>query len=174
MAHYKGRIYIAGNETTAGAPTQIWSVSASSIVLPADAVLEGTVTTEEDCDGLAVDDKYFYLTCDNANDRLVRVDRTTFQSQLITDAIPLSTTKNDLHAHDFTNDGLADALYIKGEDETVRYVCGPSAAGPFWQDILLDFTSGTSSTGNYGLGFDRTGNVLWTYDDDTQELISIQ
>ena len=39
--------------------------------------------------------------------------------------------------------------------------------------LLVDF-GGPTTTSNYGLGFDPVGNVLWTYDDDTQELISIQ
>jgi hypothetical protein len=51
-------------------------------------------------------------------------------------------------------------------------VCGPAAAGPFWHDVLVDF--GGTTTTNHGLGFDSTANVLWAYDDDTQELISIQ
>jgi hypothetical protein len=173
MFPYKGRLYIATNEGTSTAVTEIWSVSTTAISLPAEAVLEGTVTGELDCDGITGDDHYFYLTCNNSNDHIVRVDRTTFQPELLTDRIPLNTTRNELHAHDFDGDGDADALYVKSDDETVRYICGPAAAGPFWQDTLVDF-GGTSTTGNYGLGFDSVGNVLWTYDDDTQELISIQ
>lgn len=173
MFHYNGRIYIATNETTAGAVTEIWSVPASAVSLPTNAVLEGTVVGEEDCDGITGDDHYFYLTCDNSNDRIVRVDRTTYQSELITDKVPLNLTRNELHAHDFNGDGIADALYVKSDDETVQYICGPGASAPFWHGTLVDF-GGPSTTSNYGLGFDPVAHVLWAFDDDTQELISIQ
>jgi hypothetical protein len=172
MVNYKGTIYIATNETTAGAGTQIWSVSPSAVSLPTQPVLVGTITGAEECDSLAIDDFYFYLTCDD-DDRIVRASRTTFQAQLITGAIPLNVTKNELRAHDTTGDGRADVLYVKNDDETVRYICGPGASGPFWHGILVDF-GGTATTSNYGLGFDPVANVLWAYDDDTQELISIQ
>lgn len=171
MFHYKGRLYIATNEYSG--PTEIWSVSDSAVSLPTPAVLEGTFSGENDCDSITGDDHYFYLTCDDSNNHIVRVDRTTFQSELITDAIDLSLTKNALHAHDFDGDGTADALYVKSDDEVVHYVCGPGGAPPFWQDILVDF-GGTSATSNYGLGFDPVANVLWAYDDDTLELITIQ
>lgn len=166
------RIYIATRETTSGAATEIWSVSASAVSLPAPMMREGTFA-EKYCSGLTGDAHYFYLTCADANDDIIRVDRMTFQTEVITSAIPLSLTKNDLHAHDFNNDGTADALYVKGDDETVHYVCGPGGAAPFWHDILVSFGSATT-TSNYGLGFDPVANVLWAYDDDTQELISIQ
>jgi hypothetical protein len=173
MFEYKGRIYIATNETTSGATTQIWSVSASAVSLPETPVLEASFSGEEDCDGLAGDDQYFYLTCDNGNDHIIRLDRSTQQTEVITSAIPLSTTKNELHAHDLNGDGKADVLYVKNDDESVRYICGPSAAGPFWQDILATFGS-TTTTSNFGLGFDPVSNVLWALDDDTRELIKIQ
>jgi hypothetical protein len=172
MAIYKNRIYIATNELTTGSPTQIWSVPASSVVLPQTPILEGTFTTEDDCDGLALDDHYFYMTCDNSNDHLIRVDRSTFQTEVMTTAVNLSTTKNELYAHDFNGDGTADALYLKTEDETVRYVCSPAGSPPFWSDILGSFGS-TTTTGNFGLGFDPVANTLWAEDDDTRELISI-
>lgn len=172
MFPYKGRIYIVTNESTSSDMTEIWSVSASAVALPTQAVLEGTVAVH-DCDGITGDDHYFYLTCDDSDDHIVRVDRTTFQAELLTDVIPLSATKNELHAHDFDGDGTADALYVKSDDETVRYICGPAASGPFWQGVLVDF-GGTSTTSNYGLGFDPVANVLWAYDDDTRELIHIQ
>lgn len=173
MFHYKGRLYIATNETTTGAATEIWSVSDSALVLPVVAQLEGTFTGEKGCDSITGDDHYFYLTCDDSNNHIIRVDRTTFQPELITDAIDLSTTKNELYAHDFDGDGTADALYVKSDDEVVQYVCGPAGAPPFWRDILVDF-GGTGTTSNYGLGFDPVAKMLWAYDDDTQELISIQ
>ena len=54
----------------------------------------------------------------------------------------------------------------------MRYVCSPASAPPFWSDILASFGS-TTTTGNYGLGFDPVANTLWAEDDDTRELISI-
>jgi hypothetical protein len=172
MTLYQGRFYVVTNESTSGAATEIWSVPASSIVLPQTPVLEGSFTTEEECDGLAMDDHYFYLTCDDSNNHLVRVDRTSFQTEVMTTSINLSTTKNDLVAHDFNGDGTADALYLKTDDETVRYLCSPAGAPPFWSDILASFGSATTTL-NYGLGFDPVANTLWAEDDDTRELISI-
>jgi hypothetical protein len=172
LAPYQGRIYIATNESTNGAATEIWSVNASTIVLPDTPVLEGSFTAEQGCDGIAVDDHYFYLTCDDGNDHLIRVDRTTFQTEVITSSIKLSATKNELYAHDFDGDGTADALYIKTDDETVRYVCSPAGSAPFWQDILATFGS-TTTTLDYGLGFDPVANTLWAEDDDNVDLISI-
>jgi ABC-type uncharacterized transport system permease subunit len=172
MAVYGGRIYIVTHEFSSGAPTQIWSVPASAVVLPQTPVLEGTFTTEQECGGIALDDHYFYLACDFSNNHLVRVDRTTFQTEVMTTSINLSTTRNELVAHDINGDGTADALYIKTDDETVRYLCSPAGAPPFWSDILASFGSATATT-NYGLGFDPVANTLWAEDDDTRELISI-
>ena len=171
--HDNGRFYFVTDEITAGIATEIWSVSANAISLPAGAVLEGTVLGEEDCDGISGDDDYFYLTCAN-NDRVVRVDRTTFASELITTAINLSLTKNELHAHDFDGDGTADALYIHSDEERVHYVCAPAGAPPFWTDVLAEFGTGVGGAANYGLGFDEVGGVLWAFDDDTAEFVSIQ
>lgn len=168
--HHGGRLYSVTDEITTGVDTQIWSVGASAVLLPTEAVLEGTVVGEEDCDGISGDDTYFYLACAN-NDRLVRVNRTTFQSELITDAIDLSLTNNAVHAHDFDGDGSADALYVQTDEERVQYVCGPAGTAPFWRDVLVEFGTDTAS---YGLGFDPVANVLWAFDDDTQEFVSIQ
>jgi hypothetical protein len=170
IAHHGGRLYLVTDETTVGAATEIWSVNASAILLPDAAVLEGTITGEGDCDGIAVDDHYFYLACADV-DHVVRVDRTTFAVEVLTDAVPLNLTKNEVHADDFDGDGAADALYVQSDEERVHYVCAPAGVGPFWRDILVDLGTGT---GNFGLGFDAAAGVLWTYDDDTGELVSIQ
>jgi hypothetical protein len=173
MFHDNGRFYVLTNETTAGAATEIWSVSDNASSLPTAAVREATLTGLLDCDGIAGDDFYFYLTCNDDNDHIVRVDRTTLQVELITDAIPLNLTKNELYAHDFDGDGRADALYVKSDNEVVNYVCGPGGAGPYWTDVLATFGSATT-TANYGLGFDPVANALWAYDDDERELVRIQ
>jgi hypothetical protein len=170
--HYKGRLFVVTDELTASDPTEIYSVSANAISLPETAVFEGPVSPLNDCDGLAVDDHYFYLTCDDSNDHIVRVDRTTFQPELITAAIPLSLSNNELHAHDLDGDGRADVLYVKTDDRAVHYICDPGGAPPFWTDVLVRF--GAPATSNFGLGFDPVANTLWAYDDGTQELISIQ
>lgn len=168
--HDEGRLYMATDETAAGVPTQIWSVATSTVLLPAIPRLEGTVTGEEDCDGIAGDDTYFYLTCGNG-DRVVRVNRTTFASELITTSIPLSLTINQVHAHDTGGDGRADVLYIVSEEERVHYVCDPGGSPPFWRDVLVEY--GTA-TGNHGLGFDPVNATLWAFDDDTLEFVKIQ
>jgi hypothetical protein len=168
-----GRLYVVTDETTAGVDTQIWSVSATAVSLPDAAVLEGTVSGEEDCDGITGDDQYFYLTCAN-NDRVVRVDRATFASELVTDTIDLSLTKNELFAHDIDGDGSAEALYVHADDERVYYVCSPAGAAPFWTDILVEYGTSAPGAGNYGLGFDPVASALWAFDDDTSEFVHIQ
>jgi hypothetical protein len=168
--HDDGRLYLVTDETAAGVPVQIWSVSAGAVSLPATPTLEGTVAGEEDCDSIAGDDTYFYLTCGNG-DRVVRVHRTTFASQLITDTIPLSLTINQVHAHDLDADGRTDVLYIVSDEERVHYVCDPGGSAPFWRDILVEYGTATS---NHGLGFDPVARVLWAFDDDTLEFVRIQ
>ena len=172
IVHHADRLYVVTDELTATAATEIWSVKASAVGLPEAAVLEGSITGLNDCDGIAADDFFFYLTCDDGNDNIVRIDRTTFQHEVLTDAIPLSLTNNQLHADDFNSDGRADVLYVKSDDEAVRYICAPSGVAPFWVDLLVEF--GPTTTSNFGLGFDPAANVLWAFDDDTQELVSIQ
>ena len=175
MLHLDGRLYVVSNETTTGAATQIWSVSANAALVPEDARLEATIDGIWECDGLAGDAQYFYLACDDDYKRIVRVSRTTWQPELVTDALPLNTTKNDLIAQDLNADGRADVLYVKSDDEAVRYVCDPGApTGPTWLDTLVDFGGATTAPGNFGLSFDPVAGVLWTLDDDTMEFVSIR
>jgi hypothetical protein len=169
--HDNGRIYFVTDEITAGVDTQIWSISATAVALPTPAVLEGSFAGEGDCDSITGDDTYFYIGCAD-EERLVRVHRTTFAVELVTTAINLSTSNNMLHAHDFDGNGAADALYVKTDDERVYYVCHPGGGAPFWADILADW--GGVTTSNLGLGFDPVANVLWSFDDDTRELIRIE
>lgn len=167
ITYHNGRIYMTTDNTP---DTEIWSVPAGATSLPQTAVLEATLAGEYYCDGIAADDAYFYLAC-STNDRLIRVNRTTLATDLLTDAIDINSTKDAVHAHDMDNDGLADALYVSSYYEEVSYVCKPSGTGPFFTGILTNFGSGSS---NYGLGFDRTNNVLWMFDDDTRELVKIE
>jgi hypothetical protein len=170
--HDDGRLYLVTDETTTGVATQIWSINTSAVLLPAEPRLEGTVPGAEDCDSIAGDDTYFYLTC-ATGDRLLRVHRTTFASELVTDTIDLSLTNNQVHAHDLDDDGHADVLYVVSDEERVHYVCDPDGAAPFWRDVLVEYGSGTASA-NYGLGFDPVGRALWAFDDDTLEFVKIQ
>lgn len=167
ISHYNGRIYMTTDNFS---DTEIWSVPTGATMLPQAAVLEATIIGEYYCDGIAADDAYFYVACSNG-DRLIRVDRTTLATELITDTIDINSTKDAVHAHDIDNDGRADVLYVSSYQEEVTYVCKPSGTGPFYTGILASFGSGTS---NYGLGFDRTNNVLWMFDDDTRELVKIE
>jgi hypothetical protein len=164
-----GRIYMVTEEDTAGVPTEIWSVEAGATP-PAIARLEASVTSEGDCNGIAVDGSYYYLTCTDTADRVVRVPRVGGPAEVVTTTIDLSVTNNVLHGHDTDADGIFDVLYVQTQIEEVYYICSPSSTTP------LDGTLGSFGTGtsNYGLGFDATGGVLWMIDDDTRELVSFQ
>jgi len=50
-------------------------------------------------------------------------------------------------------------------------VCNP--AGDPYFGILATYGSSTSTT-NYGLGFDPVANILYAYDDGTQSIVVIQ
>jgi hypothetical protein len=171
---YKGRIFLVTQESTEG--TEIWSVPAGapSSMLPLRPVLEATIPDEDadSCSGVAVDDAYFYLAC-STGERLIRVDRTTYEVELLSITINLSTVRNAIAAHDLDNNGLADVLYVSRDAEDVRYVCDPSGPGPFFVDTLASFGSATT-TANYGMSFDASTNVIWMFDDDTREVIKIQ
>lgn len=166
--HYDGRIYLTTQESTDG--TEIWSVPVGGLSPLQVATLEASVAGEANCTGLALDDNYFYLAC-STDDRVVRVHRTSLDTDLITDQYILSSVNNELHAHDFDGDGSADALYLSSYYEEVYYVCDPAGSAPFWVDVLASFGSGSSS---YGLGFDPVGNTLWKYDDGTEEFVKIE
>jgi len=172
MVHHDGTLYVAGNESTVAAGTEIWSVDTSGILLPNLAVLEGTLAGRVNCDTIAADDNFFYLGCDNP-DQLIRVDRTTFAFEVLSESFTFGTTKNEVIAHDLDADGSADVLYVKGENEVVHYVCAPAGPGPYWHDVLASFGSDTT-TGNFGLALDPVARVLWAWDDDTLELIKIE
>lgn len=166
--YYDGRIYLVTHESTTTTNTEIWSVEAGTVMVPATATLEGSFA-EHNCSGLAMDDTYYYVAC-GTNDRLVRVNRTTFAVDLVTDTHDLNTTKNSVHAKDLDNDGTADVLYVNSYAETVWFVCEPDAPGSFTD---AHSTFGTSTISNHGLGFDDASSTLWVFDDDTREFLSI-
>lgn len=165
---YGGRIYMVTDESTT-APTEIWSVDASATTLPALARHELDIPGEEDCSGIARDATHFYIAC-GTNDRIVRVPVTGGPAEIVTTAIDFTVTVAALHGDDLDGDGNFDVLYAQADDEGAFFVCGPGGTSPF-ADWLVRFGTGT---GNYGMGFDRTANVLWMLDDDTRELVSIQ
>lgn len=165
MTHYDGRIYLVTQEGSSGVGTQIWSVDANPATVPTAATLEGTIPGELYCTGIAADDNYFYLTC-ATGDRVVRVSRTTFMSELIADPIYLTSTSTQIYADDLDADGTADVLYFHGYHEYAWYICDP--AGTPFVDELANFGGSTS---NYGMGFDPVAKTLWFFDDDTNELV---
>lgn len=166
---YKGRIYMVTNESSSSTDaTQIWSVDAAATP-PATAKLEASIPSEAYCMGIAVDDKFYYLTCGD-NDRVLRVDRTTSAVTLITDSLPLSTTQNYLHAKDSTGDGTADFLYFKAGDDIVYFTCNPAGATPY-SDVLATYGTGY---GSYGLGLDAAANKLYAWDDSAYDVVVIQ
>lgn len=168
---YKGKLYLAVHESTASLGTEIWSVPLGASTVPTTATLETTISNEANCSGLGVDDSFFYLAC-STNDRLIRATRTSTPAvTLLTDAIDLSVTANQIHAVDLTSDGVADVLYLKAAYERVHYVCGPGTATPYI-DTLLTYDTGASSS--YGLGFDPVANALWVYEDTADNFIKIQ
>ena len=75
--HDQGRIYFVTDELTESVATEIWSIPANAIALPVDAVLEGTFTGAFNCDSIAGDSTYFYLTCENNTSTTVDDDRVT-------------------------------------------------------------------------------------------------
>ncbi len=168
-----GRIYLVTEEGTSGV-TEIWSVDAAAATLPATATLEITVPGEAYCTGIARDDASFYLACEGSGrDRLVRVPAAGGAAFLITDAFPMGLTANHVVGDDLDADGVFDVLYVQLGEEQVLFVCSPAGATPF-VGVLADFSGGVSTTTNYGLGFDRTANVLWSIDDDNRDLVSIR
>ncbi len=150
--------------------TEIWSVPLGAAVLPAPATLLHTIPNDS-CTGLAVDSTWFYTACTGASpDELIRVNRTTGAVEVLDTSITLSSTHNMLRVDDTTGDGVADVVYTSAATERAYYTCG--LGGTTFTAELTNWGTGTS---NYGLGFlDGATPVLWGYDDDTQELISIQ
>ena len=170
-ASYKGKIYLLNGATSTTTATEIWSVSATGTA-PVTATLEASITGESYCNGLAVDDKYFYAACGTL-ERLVRIDRTTKAVTLITDGFDLyaSTYANGVAAHDTNNDGTADFLYFRGALSDIYYVCNPAGAQPY-ADTLVSF--GTSTSSYTGLGFDAANKKLYAIDNSTQQIWAVQ
>lgn len=167
---YKGKYYLIAAETSSTLPTQIWSASTTPSSFPGPATLELDFPGETYCNGLAVDDKYFYAAC-GTGERLVRVDRTTKAVTLITNAFDLATSyANGLHAHDTNGDGTADFLYFKGSQSAVFFVCNPAGATPY-ADTLVSYGTSTSS---YGLGFDSTNKALYAFNYSPSEVVEIK
>lgn len=166
---YKGKVYLATSEISLNVDTQIWSVDAGAGTLPKPAALVTSFGGERYCNGITMDDKYFYLTCALSN-RVVRVDRATNAVSLLTDIWTLNTTKSEIHAHDTNGDGTADFLYFKGSTSDVYFVCNPAGATPY-TDKLVSFGNLTST---YGLGWDSAQKTLWAYDDSSKELVAIK
>lgn len=164
---YGGRIYVVTDESTDTAATEIWSMEARATTLPVVPRLERTFEGN-DCQGVARDASYFYVAC-GTGDRIVRVPVGTGPAELVTDYFDLNLNANALHGEDLNADGTFDVLYVGRGATDVGYVCNPGTSP--YADTLVSF--GTRAA-NYGLGFDRTAGVLWTLDDTTFDLISIQ
>ena len=168
LAAYKGKIYMATDEYSATTGTQIFSLNAAGAA-PQSASLTTHFTGEGYCNGLAVDDSFYYLTC-GTGDRLVRVNRKTKQVTLITDAFDLNTARNFVEAHDTSNNGIANYLYFKGSRGEIHFVCNPASSKPY-VDTLTTYSTATST---YGMALDRTNKRLWAYDDITKEFVVVQ
>jgi hypothetical protein len=164
---YEGRIYLA---TADAAATQVWSMPAAATTLPVTAVLELTLPGLEDCNGLTRDSTFYYLAC-SVGDRLWRVPAYGADPVVLSDDFDMSSTVSAVFGSDLDGDSVFDVLYLQTWYEEVHYICDPATAAPFSAD-LVD-VGGASS--NYGMGFDRSANALWMFDDDTpEEFISIR
>ncbi|UJR79192.1 hypothetical protein [Sandaracinus amylolyticus] len=169
---WNGRIYLMTAEGIVGEPTEIWSVDANATTLPTPATLELEVD-EGDCTAIARDASFYYLSCYDS-DSIVRIPVGGGAKTTIATAPAISAPDSSagaLHGHDADGDGVFDSLYHLSDYEQIDYVCNPGSATPV-ADRFQRF--GTATSGNYGLGFDRVGGVLWAYDDDTRELVSVQ
>lgn len=171
VAAYGGRVYMMTHESTSGAATEIWSIDATSATLPAPAVLELSFTDYLECTGLSVDAQYYYTICDDGNEPVVRIDRTTGVVTPITEAFVANATKNAVHVTDRTGDGVADFLYVQTAVEEGYFVCNPGGIGTPYADLLWSIGTGTS---NYGLGYEPTNNIVWAIDDDNRDFVQIR
>jgi len=177
VATYDGRVYMVTNELTTGTNVEIWSAPIPGTATE-NARLEVAfgANAYKYCAGLAVDDAYYYTNCmvgtSTTNAAVVRVSRTDGSVTAFGENLFLgSTTAMALHGKDVDGDGLIDFIYRNEDREDGDYVCAP------WSDddhqVGQLFSFGTA-TANYGLGFDPVQNVLWAWDDDTNELIKVE
>lgn len=164
-----GRIYLVTEEDATSPVTEIWSLDAAPASVPTLARFETYVMAEGDCTSIARDDSFYYLACTDGGDHIARVPVGGGMSEIVTTSVPLSLTANALYGDDLDADGVFDVLYVQSDGEAAYVVCGPASATP-GGGILVDFGTGSS---NYGMGFDATNAVLWMWDDDTRELVSV-
>jgi len=161
-------LYLITHEFTTTVGSEIWSVPLAAGSVPTTATLIGSIP-HNNCSGLAVDSRYFYTAC-QTNDEVVRVDRTTLATEVVSGLLDLSSTRNSVQAHDTDMDGVADILYVNASTEDVFFVCGLGTPTPFTGPLV----SWGGSTSNYGLGFDAATSTLYAWDDDTRELLEIR
>ena len=164
---YGGRIYLMTHEGSAFQDTQIWSFPAG-VATATVATLEGAISGETNCSGLAVDDTYFYAAC-GGGERLIRQHRLLGTVTLLTTRWNLSSTNNSMYGVDLDSDGTTDILYLQTWFEEGFFVCEPDSATPFFGD---HFTFGGANA-NYGMGYDQATR-LYSFDDDTDDVIVIE
>lgn len=169
FAAYGGRIYLS-TLAREGVPTEIWSFDPHAAVLPNEAVLEATLPGYSTCSGLAIDAQNYYLACDPAPGPLLRIDRVTLATTVLTTAFNISVNQNVIHGDDLDADGLFDVLYFQTLAKENYYLCDPTGM-PY---AALHSQIGNFNNSNYGLAFDRGLHVLWSYDADVGELIRIE
>jgi len=167
ITSYGGRIYLVTN-TPDDELTEVWSVDATAATQPT-ATLELTFTGEGNCNAVVRDTAYFYMAC-AANEALIRIPVAGGTPTIITNRFDMISTAGALHGDDLDADGVLDVLYLQAWHEEVNYVCDPDSATPF-ADVHTFFGSESS---NYGMGFDGASNVLWVFDDDTDEIVSVR
>ena len=121
-------LYLITHEFTTTVSTEIWRVPLAAPSVPATATLVGSIPHHY-CTGLALDTRYFYTAC-QTGDEVVRVDRTTFATEVMSGLIDLSSTRNAVHAHDLDTDGVADVLYVNSATEAAPSFAGLSLDKP--------------------------------------------
>ncbi|WP_236604286.1 MXAN_6577-like cysteine-rich protein [Sandaracinus amylolyticus] len=171
-AIYGNKVYLLTEEDTSLTATEIWSVDLDQTGTPAVVATRERQLVDSrigDCSGLARDSTYFYIACaETGGDYIFRIPVAGGAPEVVTNALDVGATVNALRGDDIDGDGVFDALYLQNGTDQLQFVCSPTGASPF----------GGPFTGipgvNYGMTFDSTAGVLWTFDDGTREFISVQ
>jgi len=176
LASWSGRIYMLTHEGGILNHTQIWSINADAPVLPADATLDIEFGANEykSCAGLVVDAQAFYVNCLEGNSSAVasvlRIDRATGTVRVLASGLHGNGSNMGLVGSDADGDGVVDYLYRNSNRREGHFICDPAAP---YAGVHHDFGSGPLGQ-TWGLAYDPVANVLWAFDDQTNQLVRIR